>query len=75
MFIFTMSARRNPYLASNNSSKMASSKVFEHNNPIDNANRRAGLPAFRAFITAGTDAWQLIPTNANRSAPSATAAA
>ena len=52
---------------------MASSKVFEHSRPIDSARRRATLPALRADITDGTDAWQLIPTRAMRSAPASMA--
>ena len=52
---------------------MASSKVFEHNKPIDSARRRATFPVLRAFMTAGIEAWQLIPTRAMRSAPAATA--
>ena len=35
MFIFLMSPGPRPYLASNSSGKMASSKVFEHSSPMD----------------------------------------
>ena len=69
MFIFLISARFKPYLASSSSSKIASSKVFEHSNPMFSAIRRPTLPAFRWFITGGTELWQLIPTSARRSAP------
>src|ERR1700738_4301339 len=58
MFIFTMSALCSPYLASNSSSKMASSKVFEHSKPMLRAMRRAGLPALRAFMAGGHGRWQ-----------------
>ena len=54
---------------------MASSKVFEQSSPIESESRRATLPALRADITAGTDAWQLIPTRAIFSAPPSTASA
>ena len=54
---------------------MASSKVFEQSRPIVSAKRRATLPALRADITAGAEAWQLIPTSAIRSAPPSIASA
>ncbi len=73
MFIFTMSCRRRPYLASSSSSKMASSNVLEHSRPMLRTKRRAGFPALRTVITGGTDDWQLIPTSASFSAPPATA--
>ena len=69
MFIFTMSARARPYLASNSSGKMASSKVFEHSRPMLNTKRRPTLPTLRAHITGGDELWQLMPTRAMRSAP------
>ena len=50
MFIFTMSARCNPYFASKSSGKMASSNVFEHRSPMESASRRATLPVLRADI-------------------------
>src|SRR5436305_14273579 len=67
MFIFLMSARFNPYLASSSSSKIASSKVFEQSRPIDKLRRRATLPALRCFITGGIDDWHDMPTSAMRS--------
>ncbi len=69
MFIFLISARFKPYLASSSSSKIASSKVFEHNSPMLSTMRRPTLPALRWFITGGTELWQLIPTSASFSAP------
>ena len=55
MFIFLIDARGNPYFASKSSSKIASSKVFEHSRPMFSERRRATLPALRCFSTAGTD--------------------
>ena len=75
MFIFLISAFWRPYFASNNSSKMASSNVFEHSSPMLRAKCRATLPALRTVMTGGTDDWQLIPTRAIFSAPPATASA
>ena len=75
MFIFFISDFFRPYLASNSSSKMASSKVLEHSRPMLSASRRATLPALRCFITGGTDDWQLMPTSAMRSAPLSMASA
>ena len=54
---------------------MASSNVFEQRSPIESESRRATFPALRADITAGADAWQLIPTRAIFSAPPSTASA
>ena len=73
MFILAMSARAIPYLASNSSGKMASSKVFEHISPMVSESRRAILPALRAFMTGGAEAWQPMPTRAMRSAPASMA--
>ena len=73
MLILAMSALARPYRASKNSSKMESSKVLEHMSPIDSAIRRPTLPALRALMTTGAEAWHPIPTRAKRSAPSATA--
>ncbi len=53
MFIFTISALASPYLASNNSGKIASSNVLEHNSPMLNRNGRDTLPALRSHITGG----------------------
>ena len=75
MFIFFIDALASPYFASNSSSKMASSKVFEHSRPMLSASRRATLPALRCFITGGTELWQLMPTSAMRSAPDSMASA
>ena len=69
MFIFFISDFFRPYFASKSSSKMASSNVLEHRSPMFSDSRRATLPALRCFITGGTDDWQLMPTNAIRSAP------
>ena len=55
MFIFLISAFFRPYFASSNSSKMASSNVFEHSSPMLSAIRRATLPALRCFMTGGTE--------------------
>ena len=75
MFIFLMSARLRPYFASSSSSKIASSKVFEHSRPMLRLMRRATLPTLRCFMIAGALDWQLIPTSAMRSAPPSTASA
>src|SRR5260370_42365434 len=69
MFIFLMSARCSPYLASSSSSKIASSKVLEHSNPMLSDRRRATFPALRCFMTGGTELWHDMPTSAMRSAP------
>ena len=69
MFILAMSARAIPYLASNSSGKMASSNVFEHSSPMVSDRRRAILPALRACMIGGAEAWQPMPTRAIRSAP------
>ena len=73
MFILMISWRAMPYFASKSSSKMASSKVFEQSRPIESESRRAILPALRACMAPGADAWQPIPTRAMRSAPVAMA--
>src|SRR4051812_1401863 len=73
MFIFTMSCFLRPYLASNSSSKMASSNVLEHSRPMLRAKRFDGLPALRSSITGGTDDWQLMPTSAIFDAPESNA--
>ena len=65
MFIFAMSAFFRPYLASNSSSKMASSNVLEHSRPMLNRIGLLILPTLRDHITGGTDDWQLIPTRAS----------
>src|SRR3954452_5142405 len=75
MFIFFMSCFLRPYLASNSSSKMASSNVFEHSRPMLRAKRRATLPALRTAMAGGDDDMQLIPTSASFSAPPAIASA
>ena len=75
MLILAISDLFSPYCASKNSSKIESSKVFEHMSPMDSASRRPTLPALRALITTGAEAWQPIPTRAIRSAPPATASA
>ena len=67
MFIFLMSAFFRPYFASNSSSKIASSNVFEHSRPMLSESRRATLPALRCFITGGIDDWHDMPTSAMRS--------
>ena len=69
MFILVMSARAIPYFASKSSGKMASSKVLEHSSPMVSDRRRAILPALRACMTGGPEAWQPMPTRAIRSAP------
>ena len=66
MFIFTMSSRRRPYLARNSSSKMESSKVFEHSSPMLNWMGLPILPILRCHITGGDDVWQPMPTSARR---------
>ena len=75
MFIFLISAFTSPYFASNSSSKIASSNVFEQSKPMFSDRRRATLPALRCFITGGTELWQLMPTRAMRSAPDSIASA
>ncbi len=62
MFIFLMSARARPYLASRSSSKIASSNVFEHSRPMLRLRRRATLPTLRWRMMAGDEDWQLTPT-------------
>ena len=42
---------------------------------MDRAKRRATLPALRAAITGGAEAWQPMPTRAIRSAPPSMASA
>ena len=44
MLIFLMAPALSPYLASKSSSKMASSKVFEHSRPIESESRRPPFP-------------------------------
>ena len=75
MFILTMSARASPYFASKSSLKMASSNVLEQSSPTVRTKRRATLPALRACITGGAEAWQPMPTRAMRSAPPSIASA
>jgi hypothetical protein len=47
MFIFTMSRRASPYFASNSSSKIASSNVFEQSSPMLNTIGLEILPILR----------------------------
>ena len=56
-------------MASNSSSKMASSKVFEHSRPMLNMIGLPILPILRFHITGGTDDWQLMPTRASFERP------
>src|SRR4029079_15525690 len=70
MFIFTISDFFKPYLASNSSGKMASSKVFEHSSPMLNWNGLDTLPALRSHMIGGDDVWQPMPTSANLVRPS-----
>src|SRR5262245_20611434 len=69
MFILTMSCLRRPYLVSNSSSKMASSKLFEHSSPIVKMNGFDDLPTLRCHITGGLDVWHPMPTSASRDRP------
>ena len=73
MFIFTMSSLARPYLVSNSSSKMESSKVFEHSRPMLNTIGLPTLPTLRFHITGGTDDWQLMPTRASFEKPRSSA--
>ena len=50
-----------PYWASKRSSKIESSKVFEHNRPMVRLSRRATLPALRVCIAPGAEAIQPMP--------------
>jgi hypothetical protein len=65
MFIFTMSCFFRPYLASNSSGKIASSKVFEQSRPMLNRNGLLTLPALRSHMTGGDEVWQPMPTSAS----------
>jgi len=73
MFILTISDLASPYLASNSSGKIASSKVFEHSRPMLNRNGLDTLPALRSHMIGGDDVWQPIPTSARRDSPAALA--
>ena len=42
---------------------------------MERVNRRATLPALRAAMTGGAEAWQPMPTRAMRSAPPSIASA
>ncbi len=69
MLTFLMSAFFRPYLASKSSSKMASSKVFEHSRPMLKMNGLPALPTLRCHITGGMEDWQLMPTRASLVSP------
>ena len=62
-----------PYFVSNSSSKMASSKVFEHSRPSTNLIGLEILPILRCHITGGTEVMQLMPTSARLDRPRSTA--
>ena len=73
MLTFLMSLRLRPYLASNSSSKMRSSKVLEHSRPMLNSTGLAILPTLRDHITGDDDVWQPMPTSASFDRPRSTA--
>src|SRR3546814_14377894 len=61
---FVMRCLGMPYFVSNSSSKMASSKVFEHSRPSTNLIGLEIFPILRCHITAGTEVTQPMPTRA-----------
>jgi hypothetical protein len=73
MFIFRMFSIGRSYLVSNSSSKIESSKVFEHSRPMLNRIGFDTLPALRDHMIGGTDDWHDMPTSARRVWPAATA--
>src|SRR3546814_8059826 len=73
MFIVVLPCLGMPYLFSNSSSKMASSKVFEQSRPSTNLIGLATLPILRCHMTGGTDVMQLMPTRARLDRPRSTA--
>ena len=68
-----MSCLASPYFVQNSSSKMESSKVFEHRSPMLKTIGLPTLPILRLHITGGTDDWQLMPTSASFEKPRSSA--
>ena len=69
MLTFLMVARAMPYLASNSSSKMRSSKVLEQSSPMVTWIGLPTLPILRLHITGAAEVWQPMPTRASFSSP------